>query len=52
MRALIFGNLRNTLGSTSIAVDTGSPVMGHLIITELMGGPPLKQNCVRTEWNS
>ena len=30
------GNLRNTLGSVSIAVDTGSRVMGHLIITELM----------------
>ena len=42
MRALILGNLRNTLGSTSIAVDAGSPVIGHLIITELMGGPPLE----------
>jgi hypothetical protein len=28
--------LRNTLGSVSIAVDTGRPVLGHLIITELM----------------
>jgi hypothetical protein len=36
MRALIFGNLRNTLGSTSMAVEAGSPVMGHLIITELI----------------
>ncbi len=39
MRAATFGNLRNTLGSTSIAVDTGSRVMGHLIITELMQTP-------------
>ena len=39
MRAAIFGNLRNTLGSTSIAVETGRPVLGHLIITELMAEP-------------
>jgi hypothetical protein len=40
MRALILGNLRNTFGSVSIAVETGSPVMGHLIITQLMADPP------------
>ena len=39
MRAATFGNLRNTLGSTSIAVDTGSRVLGHVIITELMQTP-------------
>jgi hypothetical protein len=42
MRAATLGNLRNTLGSTSIAVDTGSRVMGHLIITELMVDPPFE----------
>ena len=52
MRAATLGNLRNTLGSTSIAVYTGSPVMGHLIITELMAlGPPidLHPNAVQME---
>jgi hypothetical protein len=37
MREAIFGKRRNTLGSVSIAVETESPVSGHLIITELMG---------------
>ena len=40
MRPATLGNLRNTLGSVSIAVDTGSPVIGHLIITELIAYPP------------
>jgi hypothetical protein len=31
--------LRNTGGSTSIAVDTARPVLGHLIITELIANP-------------
>ena len=35
------GNLRNSLGSISMAVETGSPVIGHLIITELIAGPPV-----------
>ena len=52
MRALILGNLRNTLGSTSIAVDTGLPVMGHLIITELIGRPPSIVHPDIIEWNS
>jgi hypothetical protein len=39
MRALTLGNLRNTLGSTSIAVETVQSVMGHLIITELIADP-------------
>jgi hypothetical protein len=39
MRPATFGNLRNTLGSTSIAVDTDRLVMGHLIITVLMADP-------------
>jgi hypothetical protein len=39
MRAATFGNLRNTLDSTSIAVDTARPVLGHMIITELIIGP-------------
>jgi hypothetical protein len=37
MYALTFGNLRNELGSVSIAVETALPVTGHLIITALMG---------------
>ena len=37
MREATFGNWRNTLGSVSIAVETDRPVLGHLIITELMG---------------
>jgi len=37
MREETFGNLRNTLGSVSIAVETGRPVTGHRIITALMG---------------
>ena len=39
MRALMFGNRRNTLGSISIAVETERPVLGHLIITELIDHP-------------
>ena len=39
MWASTFGNRRNTLGSVSIAVETGLPVLGHLIITELMVDP-------------
>jgi hypothetical protein len=50
MRALILGNLRNTLGSTSIAVDTGAPVMGHLIIMELIAGA-LRWICVPTRYS-
>jgi hypothetical protein len=38
MRAAVFGNLRNTLGSVSIAVETERLVLGHLIMTVLMGG--------------
>ncbi len=41
MRAPILGNWRNTLGSVSIAVETERPVLGHLIMTELMAGPPM-----------
>jgi len=37
MCAATFGNLRNELGSVSIAVETALPVSGHLIITKLMG---------------
>ena len=37
MRAAIFGKRWNTLGSVSIAVETERPVLGHLIMTELMG---------------
>jgi hypothetical protein len=37
MCAVTFGSLRNELGSVSIAVETGLPVAGHLIITRLMG---------------
>ena len=53
MRAESFGSLRNTLGSTSMAVEAGSPVMGHLIITELMA-LALDHDCVLTRypWNS
>jgi hypothetical protein len=50
MRAATLGNLRNTLGSTSIAVDTGSPVMGHLIIMELIAGT-LRWICVPTRYS-
>jgi hypothetical protein len=39
MWAVTFGNLRNELGSVSIAVDTALPVTGHLIITKLMVTP-------------
>jgi len=39
MRAATFGSLRNTLGSTSIAVETARPVSGQAIITELIIGP-------------
>jgi hypothetical protein len=39
MWAATFGNLRNTFGSVSIAVETARPVTGHLIITELMANP-------------
>jgi len=41
MRAATGGSFRNTLGSVSIAVETASPVVGHLIITELMVSPPI-----------
>jgi hypothetical protein len=37
MRAAIFGKRWNMLGSVSIAVETERPVLGHLIMTELMG---------------
>jgi hypothetical protein len=36
MCAATFGNLRNELGSVSIAVETARLVTGHLIITEFM----------------
>ena len=52
MRALILGNLRNTCGSTSIAVETARPVLGHLIITELMANPLRLIAPDGTEWNS
>jgi hypothetical protein len=34
VQAAIFGNLRKTLDSVSIWVETANPVLGHLIITE------------------
>ncbi len=37
MREATIGNWQNTFGSVSIAVETDRPVLGHLIITELMG---------------
>ena len=52
MRALILGSLRNTCGSTSIAVETARPVLGHLIITELMANPLRLIAPDGTEWNS
>jgi hypothetical protein len=52
MRALIPGNLRNTLGSVSIAVETARPVLGHLIITELMAEPSAQSAPQRWPWNS
>ncbi len=36
MREATFGKRRNTLLSVSIAVETASPVFGHLIMTVLM----------------
>lgn len=40
MRAAMFGSLRKTSGSVSIAVETASPIIGHLIMTELMVSAP------------
>jgi hypothetical protein len=40
MRAPMSGRLRKTLGSVSISVDTARPLVGHLIITELIRSPP------------
>jgi hypothetical protein len=51
MRPATFGNLRNTLGSTSIAVDTDRLVMGHLIITVLMADPLRLMPPGSIEWN-
>ncbi len=36
MREATFGKRQNTLLSVSIAVETASPVFGHLIMTMLM----------------
>jgi hypothetical protein len=39
MCAFTFGNMRNELGSVSMAVETAFLVRGHLIITKLMVMP-------------
>ena len=47
------GSLLKTLGSISIAVDTARPVVGQLIITELIASPPNGVNRPRRrQWNS
>jgi hypothetical protein len=51
MRALVSGSLRNTLGSTSMAVETGSPVIGHLIIMQLMATISPETSQRETKWN-
>ena len=51
IRPATFGNLRNTLGSTSIAVDTDSRVIGHLIMTVLMADPLRLIPPGSIEWN-
>jgi hypothetical protein len=52
MCAVTFGNLRNELGSVSIAVETALPVTGHLIITELMVMPSeFAPALARKRWN-
>ena len=54
MREETFGNLRNTPGSVSIAVETGRPVTGHRIITALIGDALRILNSPGTwqPWNS
>lgn len=52
IRAATLGSLRKTFGSVSISVETESPVVGHLIMTELMASPPNNESPLRNTRNS